>query len=404
MSPFIQLAATLIIILFAAKAAGLIAQKLGQPSVLGELLVGIILGPTLLDITHLPFATDTHLTEIIIELGEMGVLFIMFLAGMELHMKEMAGHFKVSAFSGILGVIFPVLLGWGTGLLFNMENSAALFLGLTMGATSVSISVQTLMELKVLRSKVGLGLLGAAVFDDILVIIMLSIFLALISGGNGLIEVLIIFSKILLFLGLSMTVGLWLLPKLAHWVARLPVSQGLLTMAITIMLIYGIGAEIIGGMAAITGTFIAGLMFSRSPEKSRFEPGLMAIAYGFFVPIFFISIGISVNLREVQVNALWLLLAISLVGILGKWVGSGLGAKIAGFSWLESIQLGAGMISRGEVGLIVGAVGLAEGLVTNNEFSAIIGMVLITTIITPPLLKSLFPNTPAQKQKTLIDN
>jgi Kef-type K+ transport system membrane component KefB len=404
MSPFIQLAATLIIILFAAKAAGLIAQKLGQPSVLGELLVGIILGPTLLDITHLPFATDTHLTEIIIELGEMGVLFIMFLAGMELHMKEMAGHFKVSAFSGILGVIFPVLLGWGTGLLFNMENSAALFLGLTMGATSVSISVQTLMELKVLRSKVGLGLLGAAVFDDILVIIMLSIFLALISGGNGLIEVLIIFGKILLFLGLSMTVGLWLLPKLAHWVARLPVSQGLLTMAITIMLIYGIGAEIIGGMAAITGTFIAGLMFSRSPEKSRFEPGLMAIAYGFFVPIFFISIGISVNLREVHVNALWLLLAISLVGILGKWVGSGLGAKIAGFSWLESIQLGAGMISRGEVGLIVGAVGLAEGLVTNNEFSAIIGMVLITTIITPPLLKSLFPNTPVQKQKTLIDN
>jgi len=98
------------------------------------------------------------------------------------------------------------------------------------------------------------------------------------------------------------------------------------------------------------------------------------------------------------------LLAISLVGILGKWVGSGLGAKIAGFTWLESIQLGAGMISRGEVGLIVGAVGLTEGLVTNNEFSAIIGMVLITTIITPPLLKSLFPNTPVQKQKTPINN
>jgi len=404
MSPFIQLATTLIILLFAAKAAGLIAQKLGQPSVLGELLVGIILGPTLLDITHLPFATDAHLTEIIIELGEMGVLFIMFLAGMELQMKEMAGHFKVSAFSGILGVIFPVLLGWGTGLLFNMENTAALFLGLTMGATSVSISVQTLMELKVLRSKVGLGLLGAAVFDDILVIIMLSIFLALVSGGNGVVEILIIFGKIVLFMGLSMAIGIWLLPKLAHLVARLPVSQGLLTMAITIMLIYGIGAEVIGGMAAITGTFIAGLMFSRSPEKNRFEPGLMAIAYGFFVPIFFISIGISINLREVQVSALWLLLAICLVGILGKWIGSGLGAKIAGFTWLESTQLGAGMISRGEVGLIVGAVGLAEGLVTNNEFSAIIGMVLITTIVTPPLLKSLFPNTPALKEKIPSNN
>ncbi len=260
-----------------------------------------------------------------------------------------------------------------------------------MGATSVSISAQTLMELKVLRTRVGLGLLGAAVFDDVLVIIMLSVFLALTSGGNGFIQVLIIFGKIILFLALSLGVGIWLLPRIAHQVSRLPISQGVLSLAVVVMLVYGIGAELIGGMAAITGTFIAGLMFSRSPEKNRFEPGLLALSYGLFVPIFFISIGISVNLREIQISALWLLIVVAIAAVIGKWVGAGLGARLAGFSWRESTQLGAGMISRGEVGLIVGAVGLNQGLVSNDEFSAIIGMVLITTVVTPPLLKSLFP-------------
>jgi Kef-type K+ transport system membrane component KefB len=396
MSPFLQLATTLIIILAAAKLAGYLANKLGQPSVLGELLIGIILGPTLINITHLQYVTDKHLTEIIIEFGEIGVLLIMFLAGMELHINEMAAHIKVSAYAGILGVVLPVLLGWGTGLLFNMGNTAALFLGLTMGATSVSISAQTLMELKVLRSKVGLGLLGAAVFDDVLVIILLSIFLAVVSGGSGIVDILIIFGKIILFLALSIGIGTWLLPKIAKRVSRLPISQGALTLAIVVMLLYGIGAELIGGMAAITGTFIAGLMFARSPEKNRFEAGLIALSYSFFVPIFFVSIGISVDLREVQPSALWLIAAVSVAGIIGKWLGSGVGAKMAGLSFRESAQLGAGMISRGEVGLIVGAVGLAEGLVNNNEFSAIIGMVLVTTIVTPPLLKALFVKKPDQ--------
>ncbi len=277
-----------------------------------------------------------------------------------------------------------------------MENTAALFLGLTMGATSVSISAQTLMELKVLRSKVGLGLLGAAVFDDILVIILLSIFLAVVSGGSGIVEILIIFGKIILFLALSIGIGTWVLPGIARKVSRMPISQGVLTLAIVVMLLYGIGAELIGGMAAITGTFIAGLMFARSPEKNRFEPGLIAIAYSFFVPIFFVSIGISVDLREVQPSAIWLIAVVSAAGIIGKWLGSGVGAKLAGMTLRESAQLGAGMISRGEVGLIVGAVGLAEGLVNNNEFSAIIGMVLVTTIVTPPLLKALFAKKPNQ--------
>jgi Kef-type K+ transport system membrane component KefB len=190
---------------------------------------------------------------------------------------------------------------------------------------------------------------------------------------------------------LSLGIGIWLLPKLAHLAHRMQVTQGVLTFALVVMLIYGVAAELIGGMAAITGAFIAGLMFARSPEKQHLESGLHALGYGFFFPIFFISIGLSLNLRDLQLDALWLLIAISILGIVGKLLGSGIGAKIAGFSTLESIQLGAGMISRGEVGLIVASVGMTQGLVNDSEFSAVVGMVVVTTIVTPPLLRALFP-------------
>jgi Kef-type K+ transport system membrane component KefB len=400
MSSFLQLATILIVILFAAKLAGYISHRLGQPTVLGELLVGLILGPSLLDITHLSFISDTHLTETVIQLGDFGVLLLMFLAGMELEIDELAGNFKVSAYSGTLGVIFPVALGWVAGLLLHMDSSAALFLGLTMGATSVSISVQTLMELKVLRSRVGLGLLGAAVFDDILVIVALSIFLAVLDGNGSFLGIVWIFVKIILFLGLALAVGRWILPRVVHLVSRLSVSQGVLTLGLIVMLLYGIGAELIGGMAAITGTFLAGLMFSRSPEKKRLEGGFLAFGYGFFIPIFFITIGLNLNLRELHLDALWLLIIMSTLAIIGKMAGAGLGGRLAGFTWRESTQLGAGMISRGEVGLIVASVGLSQKLVTPAEFSAVVGMVVLTTIITPPFLRSLFPRSATIKEDT----
>lgn len=390
MSTFLQLVTILVIILFSAKLAGYISHRLGQPTVLGELLIGLILGPSLLDITHLPFITDLHLTETIIQLGDLGVLMLMFLAGMELHINELAGQIKVSALSGTLGVIVPVLLGAISGLLLGLPTDTSIFLGLTMGATSVSISAQTLMELNVLRSRVGLGMLGAAVFDDVLVIVLLSIFLAIISGGGSVGAIILIFVKIVVYLAIAGAVGYWVLPKLFRVVSRVSISQGVVTLALVVMLLYGLGAELIGGMAAITGTFFAGLLLSRSPEKPRIESGFQSLGYGFFIPIFFISIGLNLNLRELHLDTLWLLLLMSGLGILGKLLGAGFGAKIAGFSWLESAQLGAGMISRGEVGLIVASVGLSENLIDAAEFSAVVGMVVITTIITPPLLRSLF--------------
>jgi Kef-type K+ transport system membrane component KefB len=155
-------------------------------------------------------------------------------------------------------------------------------------------------------------------------------------------------------------------------------------------------------MAAITGTFLAGLMFARSPEKERIERGMSSLSYGLFVPIFFVNIGLSVNARQLDVNILLLMLGITFVAILGKWIGSGIGARLADFTWRESIQLGAGMVSRGEVGLIIASVGITEGLVNESEFSAIVGMVLISTLITPPTLRALFTKKETESSSNLI--
>lgn len=392
MSVFLQLAFLIAVILLAAKAAGYVSVRLGQPSVLGELLVGILLGPSLLDLLHLPFLEGEHLGETIAELGELGVLLLMFIAGLELHLDELTANTKVSALAGVMGVLAPVALGTATGLLFGFDTEAALFLGLTLGATSVSISAQTLMELKVLRTRVGLGLLGAAVFDDILIILLLSIVLAVVEGGTSATGILLILLRMIVFLAASVAFGLYVLPRLVRAITRLPISQSVLSLAIVILLFYGVAAEVVGGMAAITGSFLAGLMFARAAEKERLMQGISALAYGLFVPIFFVSIGLAVNIRDLEAGALLLTGAIIIVAVLSKFLGSGLGARWAGFSWREAWQLGAGMVSRGEVGLIVANVGIGAGLVSGSEFSAIVGMVLASTIVTPPMLRALFAN------------
>lgn len=387
MSPFLQLSVTLAIIILAAKIAGWISQRFGQPSVFGELLVGVLLGPSLLNLTHLPFITDVHLEEVVLELGEMGVLILMFLAGLELELGEMARNGRVSVLAGLLGVVFPVGLGAAVGFASGMETRSALFLGLALGATSVSISAQTLMELGILRSQVGLGLLGAAVFDDIFVILLLSVMTALADGTSGAGAILFTILRMAGFLVLSVLVGLYALPFVSRWLNRLQISRGNVAMAVVVMLIYAVAAEVIGGMAAITGAFLAGLMVGRSGEKRNVESGFAMLGYSFFIPVFFVDVGLRINLTELPVQALWLVLGISLVAVAGKWIGAGLGAKLAGFNWRESVQLGAGMISRGEVGLIVAAIGFNEGLLTREFFSTVVGMVLISTLVTPPLLR-----------------
>jgi Kef-type K+ transport system membrane component KefB len=396
---FLNLILALAGIITVAKISGYISVRLGQPSVLGELIAGIILGPTFLNFLGWPiFREDLFLSETITMMAEIGVILLMMLAGLELNLDDLLKSGKVSALSGTLGVIFPLMLGAGTALLFGAEMDSAIFIGLTLSATSVSISAQTLLELNVLRSRVGLTLLGAAVFDDILVILALSLAVILLgdtSGGLG--SILLTVAKMAGYLLGATAVGLFLVPRFIAWIDRLPISQGLVAFSLVLCLLYAWAAEMVGGMATITGAFLLGLFLARLPSRRSIAEGIIALAYGFFVPIFFVNIGLSANMRAISGSSWLFAIVITLVAILSKIVGSGLGAKLSGYSNLESLQLGVGMVSRGEVGLIVASLALVEGFVAADGFSVMVFMIIAATLVTPPMLRTVFSWQP---QKT----
>ncbi len=396
MTPFLQLVIAIVIIIAAAKVGGYISLKLGLPSVLGELVAGIILGPSVIYMLHWAPFTDKHLGETIAHIAEFGVLLLMFIAGLNLHLSDLAKYRKVSAFAGTLGVLLPLGMGYVVVRAFSFDVQSALFTGLILAATSVSISAQTLMEMKVLRSRVGIGLLGAAVFDDILVVLGLSIFVALAFGSTGgWLSVVWIVLRMLLFMGIAAAVGTAFLPRLSQIADKLPISQGLIAFVLIVALFYAWTAEVLGGMAAITGAFLAGLLFARSHLKEYIEAGVSTLAYSFFVPVFFVNVGLAANARLLTSESLWLLLAMICVAVISKVLGSGLGARMAGFTNREALQLGAGMTSRGEVGLIVANVGISEGLISPDIFSVIVGVVIVTTLLTPVMLRSLFAKSKA---------
>ncbi len=395
MAPFLELALALMVIILAAKAGGYLSYRLGQPSVLGELIAGLILGPSVLNFLHLPFfAASDHLGQTIGELAELGVLLLMFMAGLDLHISDLARSGKVSALAGTLGVVFPVVMGYILGIAVALTQEQAIFVGLSLAATSVSISAQTLMELQVLRSRVGISLLGAAVFDDVLVVLGLSLFLALLESSGataGLEIIIVVVLRMVGFLLLATVAGFYLLPaRLSRRIDRLPISQGLLAFVFVILLLYGWLAEIVGGMTAITGAFLAGLIFARSPFKSRIATGVATISYAIFVPIFFVHIGLVADLRDFSGENLLFLTAAVVVAVISKVLGAGLGGRLGGLTSRESLQLGVGMMSRGEVGLIVVTVGVTSGLVPPEVFTVIVGVVILTTLLTPPLLRALF--------------
>ena len=395
MSEFLNLILAIVIIIFAAKTAGALSVRIGQPSVLGELLAGLILGPTVLNMLEVwpMFAADQLLPETLTLLAEFGVLLLMMLAGLELHLNELLATGKVAGLAGSLGVLLPVVMGYGTAVLFGLPFTEAVFIGLALSATSVSISAQTLMELDVLRSRVGLSMLGAAVFDDVLVILLLSLAsLLLVSGGrNGDIgSLLLTIGRMAGYLVGASLVGIWLLPRLVNKVSDVNIHYGMLTFALATALLYAWTAEAVGGMSGITGAFMAGLFFARTPYRRDIEQGIAAMGYGLFVPIFFVNIGLSVNLAAINGGAWIFAIVLTLVAVVSKILGAGAGARLGGLTNRESFQLGVGMVSRGEVGLIVAAFALTQGILTQDSFSITVSMVIIATLVTPPMLRLAF--------------
>ena len=292
MSAFLQLTLALAIIILAAKAGGLISVRLRQPAVLGELIMGVLLGPTIIDLVHLPFFSDPELLhEEIFDLATLGVVFLMFSAGLEIELSEMRRAGRAAVLSGTLGVVAPLIMGALAALPFGYHGNTAWFVGIILSATSVSISAQTLLELGVLRTREGITLLGAAVVDDVLVLIVLSVFLALVGGSGG--DVLVVMLKMLGYLIVSGALGWFVLPRVVAWVDRQPISEGLIATVVFITLIFAWSAEVIGGLAAITGAFIAGVGLGRSPLREKIEVKMRVVTYGLLVPIFFVSIGLG---------------------------------------------------------------------------------------------------------------
>ncbi|MCX7680948.1 MAG: cation:proton antiporter [Anaerolineae bacterium] len=380
----------LAIIIFAAKASGYLSTRLGQPAVLGELLIGLILGPTALNMLRWPVFAGGHLEETLRYLAHLGVFFLMFIAGLEVDMEAMRRAGQPAIWAGILGVAFPIGLGWLVSFPFKLPALEGVMIGLTLAATSVSISAQTMIELGVLRSRVGVALLGAAVVDDILVILLVSLSNALTAHGSGLWDILWVLTRMLLFLGVTIWVGARLIPCLPSRAECLPISEGVMALVVIMLLLFAWGAEALGGIAGITGAFLAGLAFARSPLHQYIRDRMHTLAYAWIVPIFFVNIGLEANLRTIGWSGAGLALALVSVAIMSKILGCGLGGVAGGLSAMDALRLGVGMMSRGEVGLIVAEMELGCGLITQQEFADIVLVVLVTTLVTPILLRALY--------------
>lgn len=395
----LDLLVLLAVIVAGSKAGGGLAKLIGQPAVFGELLVGLLLGPTLINLLHLPIfnpANVPYLALVVKQIAELGVIWLMFMAGLETDLREMT-RVGLASFNGALGgVLLPLIGGTVAALTYQHYGfPEAIFIGTVLTATSVSISAQTLIELRQLRSKEGATILGAAVIDDVMGLIILSLVIAFFSqtaasSAAGVTGVLFIIVKMLIFFVASILLGMVLFRKLGQWSEKWPGSEVLLALVLAVVMVYAWAAQVLGAVAPITGAYIAGVLFAQTPFRERIEHGVQAMSYSFFVPVFFVSIGLEANARILGGSVGFTLLIIALA-ILSKIIGSGVGTKLSGFGWMESLRVGIGMVSRGEVALIVAGYGLEHRIIDEGIFSIMVIMTLVTTLITPVLLRLAFP-------------
>jgi len=433
MNPVLQILLFLALVTLASKGAGFVSTRFGQPAVFGEILAGLILGPSLLNILGWgvfappPGVGVLHgeLSGVVQALAEIGVVLLMFVAGMETDLGQMRRVGKVAFWAAFGGVILPLGSGAAAAHLFGYGWGEGFFMGAVLTATSVSISAQTLMELKGLRSKEGSTILGAAVIDDVMGIIVLSLVVAFVGNGAtqhaaasaGAAEaggspggstvsgptILWVCIRITLFFVLAWVLGRRYLERVATVVSRLGVSEPLIAFVVAVAFLYAWAAEYLGGVAAITGSYMAGVLFAQTSFKERIDRGIHPVTFSFFVPVFLVNIGLRADIRQV-VGEFRLALFILVVAVLGKVIGCGACAWLSGFRYQEALRVGVGMISRGEVGLIVAGYGLAHGIIGGDIFSVMVLMVLITTLITPVWLRRIFPVALEEKPATIFES
>lgn len=372
------------IILLSTKIFGLLSQKVNMPQVVGALLVGVLLGPSCLNILH-----ETDFLE---KSAEIGVIFLMFLAGLDTDLEDLKATGKSSVVIAVVGVLIPLGSGFLTYYLFfqGQHPDSALFLksafiGTVLTATSVSITVETLREMGKLKGKVGTSILGAAIIDDILGIIVLTVITSFTAPDVKIGAVLLKIFLFFIFIAICWFFVFRLFRKLEIVYGT---KRRVAIYAVSFCLLMAYISEVFFGVADITGAYFAGLILCNVTEtKSYIASKINITSYMFFTPIFFASMGIKTVVTGMSTELIFFTIALLLVAIFSKIIGCGLGAKLCGFSNRDSLTIGIGMISRGEVALIVAQKGEQAGLISESLFPAIVLVVIVTTLITPILLK-----------------
>ena len=390
----------LALILLSTKVLGLITRKFQMPQDVGALLAGLILGPAMLNILSE--------TDFIIQLSELGVIVLMFNAGLESDLEELKKTGKASFIIASLGVIIPLIGGFaiahfyaipelseGTSGTVFLQN---IFIGIILTATSVSITVETLKEMGKLNTSAGTAILGAAIIDDILGIIALTVISSLTDTS---VKVGFVLMKIAGFFIFAIIVGFISYKIFKAWsnYENRDRRRFIIASFVFCLLLSYISEEVFD-VADITGAFIAGLVLSNIDRKEFISNRLNIVSYALLSPVFFASIGLKIVLPAMDFNIVMFAVLLTIIAILTKIVGAGIGARLCKFSPRESYQIGVGMVSRGEVALIVASKGAALGLISTSMLGPVVIVVVVTTIIAPILLKLAFRE---KKEKVVIE-
>lgn len=386
------------IILLSTKILGLISKRVHLPAVVGSLLAGVILGPSFLNIISLEGDAGIFIEYA----AEIGVIFLMFSAGLGTDLSELKENIVASAVTAILGVIVPLIGGTVAYIVFfspDLSNYNELlksfFVGVVLTATSVSITVETLRELGKLKGKVGTTILGAAVIDDILGIVVLTVIMSL---KDPTVKPATVFGKIVLYFIFLAVIG-FLVMKLQTVLESQGQRRRVAIFSVAFALILSYVSEVVFGIADITGAYFAGLMLCYTRVEPYIDRKIEIESYMFFSPIFFASVGLKVQVNGMTA-AVWIFSVVLLiVAIITKIIGCGLGAKLCKCTSKEALQIGVGMISRGEVALIVAQKGYQANLLDDSLFAPIVIVVIVTTLLTPILLGAVM-NDKEDKKKS----
>ena len=381
------------LILLSTKVLGLFSKVVRLPQVVGALLAGIILGPACLGIVHS--------TEMLSNLSEIGVIVLMFAAGLETDIDELKRSGKASFLIALIGVLVPLAGGAAVAYFFNDSTDSNvmlqnIFIGIILTATSVSITVETLKEMGKLSTRAGNAILGAAIIDDILGITALTV---VISMADESVNIGIVLLKILGFFAFTFVAAVGYHYAFKKWTDNSAVKlRRYVVISFVFCLVLAYCAEVFFGVADITGAFFAGLALSGTKKSEYISKRFDTLSYLLLSPIFFAGIGLKVELPKMNGEIVLFTVLLCVVAALTKVVGCGLGAKICKYTSKESLQIGVGMISRGEVALIVANKGEAVGLMSDKFFAPVIIMVVFTTVVTPVLLKLVFKDKTSEPE------